>query len=214
VSVQARDTLTLAGGAAVTVRSDASNAGNIDLRAGRAVQILGTSGRPSPDSATATRVTAEALGPKATGGKIAIKAGQLIQVQDALVTGHAKGKGGEITLDPPVVLLDQSVINGLSGEESVKVRIATDNLFRSGSEILTNAPQSFPETDVSGSLAPLRVAAPSAAATLVPQCGLMLGGNISSFVVTGRGTSSQAPGGWQTDWILEREPSASPDAAR
>lgn len=181
VEVTARRVHVGRGGAlAVAAPNTADRAGDVVVTAARDLTL---------DRAT---VTAESGG---TGGNIRLTAGDRISVVRSEVTAMAGGDGGRITFDPPVVVLDRSTINGLSGGEPVIVTIDTPNLLMSQSLIRTNTPQNFPQTDLSGAIAALRAAAADTGAQLAPQCGLRLGGDVSSFLVTGRGGAPPEPGG-------------------
>ena len=193
VGVRAADRIVVSGGAAVSVESSPESglagaaAGDVTLRAGRDVEILGNG---NPDAPGGTRVTAGA--PGGDGGNVTLTAGRSIRVSHALVTAEAKNNGGQILLDPPVVVLDGSDINGLSGGKPVVVRIVTDNLLRSGDRIRTNQPQSFPETNLAASIAALDASLVAPGVRLAPVCGA-LGFSTSSFVTTGRGGSPPNP---------------------
>ncbi len=96
------------------------------------------------------------------------------------------------------------MINGLSGGTPVEVAIAADVFFSSESQILTNAALNFPHTDVSGSLITLRVDALTRDAQLATDCGIRIGHDVSSFLISGRGAAPVLPGGLlpSTDFSL------------
>jgi large exoprotein involved in heme utilization and adhesion len=84
------------------------------------------------------------------------------------------------------------------------INILTDYFFESSSTIDASAPFGLPgtvrvtapEVDLSGSLIALPENLLSAETQMRPDCGVRLGGNISSFIVLGRGGLPIEPGGF------------------
>jgi filamentous hemagglutinin family protein len=139
-----------------------------------------------------------------TGGNIHLNAGRFIYLFHGVVTAQAAGNGLQILLDPPaVVLAGASTINGLSGGRPVVVQIDGALLQSIDSRILTNSGRIFPQVDLTGALIALQANLGDANSRLAPTCGANLGGDISSFVVTGKGGIAPEPAFWQPDWIWE-----------
>jgi len=133
------------------------------------------------------------------GGNIRLFAGDRLLLQGSRqVTARAGGDGGAITIASPVTVLKSSTIDGRAGGTPVIVRISGD-LLSEDSLIRTNTPRSFPTVDLAGSLVALPAAFPSAASPLPDVCGIKLGGQVSSFVVTGTGGLPPEPSGWSPD---------------
>ena len=84
------------------------------------------------------------------------------------------------------------------------ISILTDYFFESASTIDASAPFGLPgtvrvtapEVDLSGSLIALPENLLSAETQLRPDCGVRLAGNVSSFIVLGRGGLPLQPGGF------------------
>jgi hypothetical protein len=168
-----------------------------DGAVGRVIDITGGS-----------RVTAAASG---DGGNIILNATERVYVLDSEVTGFAGGNGGAISIDPRTVVLNNSTINGLSGGAPVVVTIETEALILSqDSEILTNANEQFPEVDIAGSIVRLPGGLAEDIARLQELCGMRAAGDVSTFIVTGRGGTPPEPGGWMPS--LELAPSSKTDS--
>ncbi len=137
-----------------------------------------------------------------TGGDIHLNAGRFIYLFHGTVTAFATDNGLRILLDPPAVVLDgASTINGRSGGRPVIVQIDGSLLESPDSPIQTNSGKVFPQVDLTSALLALRPNLGDANTRLAPTCGVNLGGDISSFVVTGRGSIAPEPDNWQPDWI-------------
>lgn len=198
VIVEVAGSVTLSHSAAVTVQAGfddprddqpapttppLTDAGSITLAAGR--DVLLQSG--SVISARATRDS----------GQVKLTAPHHVRLKDSSITAEAGRTGGVIDIDPEAVVLDHSVINGLAAGQDVLVRIQSDVLLTSSSQILTDTAVLPPEVDIAGSLVRLNAGLNSDAAKLAEICGLRAGGNVSSFVATGRGGTPLQPGGFE-----------------
>jgi hypothetical protein len=180
IELTARQNLT-ARDSIIEVSAANATGGDVSLTAGSALRLSGTTVNAASG---------------ADGGNITLQAGRLILITNqSTVTAQAAGDGGRILLDPPIVVLSNSVINGLSQGMPVQVQIIADNFFKSDSQILTNTQLDFPQTDVSGALITLQAARLTREAQLAADCGLRLGESVSSFIVVGRGAQPPEPGG-------------------
>jgi hypothetical protein len=157
-------------------------------------------------------VTAEAL--RGNGGNIQIVARERVTLVDSLVTAQAMGSdGARITIDPEVVILRNSVINGLAGGRDVPVEISAGTFVRSAdSRILSDAVTAPVEVDIAGSLSRLPGGLGEAAAVLSEVCGVrgvrvgLSGRPVSSFVTTSRGGTPVQPGGFMPSLPVPRGP--------
>jgi hypothetical protein len=187
--------VTLSHGAAVTVRAGfdefqpdlvlaQADAGSISLTAGRDVLL-------DSDGVISARATRDS-------GQVKVTAPHHVRLKDSSITAQGETKGsGVIDIDPAAVILDHSTINGLANGADVPVRITADVFLTSQSQILSDAAVLPPEVDIAGSLVPLNAGLASDAAKLAEICGLRAGGNVSSFVSTGRGGTPLQPGGFE-----------------
>ncbi len=144
------------------------------------------------------------------GGNIDVLVGNRLLLLGAMVSAKAGGNGGAINLAAPISVLQNSTINGLSGGTPVTVRIHGD-LIIDNSKILTDTPQVFPTVDLTGSLVALPKVFPATSRPLPDVCGVRLGGELSSFVVTGKGGLPPGPGGWLPDASDRIGPPDGPD---
>ena len=148
------------------------------------------------------------------GGNIRLSAKDLVYMLDSRLVTRTNN-GGSIDLNGDVIAVSASrllaaAVPGGGGN----IQISPDHFLRSNSAIeATGTIQAaLPDTTVAGSLAVL----PQALATpipLAPRCGLELGGNISSFIVSGEGGTPVEPGGWAPALDL-RSPQILRDKAR
>ena len=137
-------------------------------------------------------------------GRIDVVVASRVYLLRSTMTAFASGSGGQIRIDPPAVVLSNSVINGIAqGSVPVFVEIEASALLRFRSQILTTTGETFPETDLSGAFAPVVAATVANGARLREICGVQTGGDVSSFIVTGRGGAPPEPGGWQSDWEVD-----------
>jgi large exoprotein involved in heme utilization and adhesion len=115
------------------------------------------------------------------------------------------GNGGNLTIDPVFfVINDSSLISRSSRGNGGNITILSDFFLESASIIDASAPfglpgtvsVSAPDVDLSGSLVALPSNLLGTETQLRPDCGVRLTGNISSFIVLGRGGMPLEPGGF------------------
>ena len=170
------------------------NAGNISITAAdRVVMKDGT-------------VTTQAK--LADGGNIDIHAVNLVHLVNSSITtsvGTGAGNGGNITIDPKLVVLQNSQIlaNAFAGTGG-KIKIVAGLLLMDPASVIDASSTlgvsgtitiESPLADLSGSLVPLPENFLSAGALLASRCAAGVGGNNSSFVVAGRDGVPAEPGG-------------------
>jgi hypothetical protein len=108
-----------------------------------------------------------------------------------------------VTFDSQSLTLDRSTIDARAARQPQNVGLHTDVFLLSDSRILTSTGQSFPETQIAGSLAPLATALDNSYG-LIPLC--RSGTDVSSFIVTGSGGMPVEPGSWFPDLTLSPSP--------
>lgn len=195
-------------GGVVATQSAASNAGDITIDAGRSLTLLDSRpGAVGPTSDTAfgdtfagPRISARASG---NGGNINIIASELVLLRRGLITAQTGEIGGQISIDPDVVVIDKSIIDGRSAGTPVPVSIVTDGLLLSNdSFILTDVPLFDVNNDIAGSLTALDAQIADATQKLIDSCARQFaGGDLdapargqSSFIVEGKGGIPWRPG--------------------
>jgi filamentous hemagglutinin family protein len=188
------DRLVLSDGGTVSSTSrGAGRAGNIRVEADRVEMVGGA-------------VTTAAL--QADGGSIEVLAGDLVHLRDSRITsavGTGLGAGGNITIDPPAVVLDGSTLRadafgGPGGNVAIVAGVfltARDAVVSASSALGVSGTVaiSSPITDIAGATAPLPDDFVPAAGLLRERCGA--GGvraRASRFVVGGRDRTPAEPG--------------------
>jgi filamentous hemagglutinin family protein len=183
-------------GASITASSTGpGNAGNILVDAGPQLVMQNSS------------IKTEAA--QAGGGNIEIRAVDLVQLGNSTVSTSVlggTGSGGNITIDPNLVLLQNSqiiaqAVQGSGGNISI-----TTNLLLPDSASVISASSQFgqqgniviqsPVSPASGKLVPLGQKPLIATSLLSQRCAALSGGSISSFTVAGRDSLPSEPGGW------------------
>jgi hypothetical protein len=183
VTVEVRGDAMIRGDARLTVASAQTAGGDLALSA-NAIRIVGAT------------VSAEA---HTDGGNIKLTAPTLVFFDHATVTAQSGGDGGRISIDPVLVVMQKSVINGQSGGKPVDVTIDAQQFIKSAdSDIQTRSLSIPPETDVAGALMSLPASTFGGGLTLKESCTRMVGGRgaFSSFLIVGRNAVPPAPGGW------------------
>jgi large exoprotein involved in heme utilization and adhesion len=198
--------ITLTAGQSVTISNNASisasstgpgDAGNISINAGQQFDMRNSS------------VKTEAA--QASGGNIDIQAIDRVRLVNSTISTSVlggSGSGGNITIDPNVVVLQNSqviaqAVQGAGGNITI-----TTPLFLADQTSLVSASSQFglngtvtiqsPTSNLSGSLGTL-TSKPSQAQNLLTQrCAALANGQASSFVVAGREQLPADPGSWLT----------------
>jgi large exoprotein involved in heme utilization and adhesion len=129
-----------------------------------------------------------------------------VYLLDSTFNAQAVGDGGNLSIINPVffILNNGALISKSSSANGGNITILSDYFFQSASTIDASAPfglpgtvsVSAPEVDLSGSLLGLPSNLLGAETQLRPDCGVRLTGNISSFIVLGRGGLPIEPGGF------------------
>jgi hypothetical protein len=192
ISMSADDSVLLEGNSLFSTSAPESSGGDISVIAGDEIRLY------------SSQITAQA-GPGG-GGSITVQAPSLIYLLDGTLTAQAVGDGGNLNIINPefFILNRSSLISKSSSANGGNITILSDFFFQSSSIIDASAPfglpgtvsVSAPEVDLSGSLIGLPGNLLDAESLLRPDCAVRLLGNVSSFVVLGRGGLPLAPGGF------------------
>ena len=196
ITLTAGQSVTISNGASVSASSTGpGNAGNISINAGQQFEMLNSS------------VKTEAV--QARGGNIEIQAIDQVRLVNSSISTSViggSGSGGNITIDPNVVVLQNSnvitqAVQGAGGNITI-----TTPLFLADSSSLVSASSQFglngtvtiqsPTSNLSGSLGTLASKPSQAQSLLTQRCAALANGQASSFVVAGREQLPSDPGSW------------------
>lgn len=191
ISLLAGGNIYLSGDSSVSTSALRSSGGDIVAMAGDEIQLVNS------------KITSQA-GPRG-GGNITLLAPSLIYLLNSTLTAQAVGDGGNLTIDPVFFILNNSaLISKSSSANGGNITILSDYFLQSSSLIDASAPFGLPGTvsvsapnvDLSGSLIGLPETLLGIETQLRPDCGVRLTGDISSFIVLGRGGLPIQPGGF------------------
>jgi filamentous hemagglutinin family protein len=205
IIVKAMDHITLTDGGSITASSvvDPKNsantgiadAGNIKINAGQQLDVQNSS------------ITTKAE--KASGGNIDIRAIDHVRFANSQVStsvGADRGNGGNITVDPNVVVLQNSqvlaqAVQGHGGSITITTpvflpdqtsRIDASSQFGVNGTVTVQSPTS----NLSGTVKQLTTKPSEVQTLLQNRCVALAGGEQSTFIVAGRDALPSEPGGW------------------
>ncbi|MBX3326974.1 MAG: hypothetical protein KF682_13830, partial [Nitrospira sp.] len=196
--------ITLSAEQSVTVRDNASvsassagtgAAGNVEIKAGKQFEV--------------ERGSITTQSNQLHGGNIAIQASDLVRVVDGKVSTSALnggGNGGNITIDPKVVLLQNSeVLAQAKDGNGGSISIATP-LYLKDQSSLVNADSQFgvngtvtiqsPISNLSSAVGQLVSKTSPPQVLLQNRCVALAGGEQSTFLLAGRDALPDEPSGW------------------
>ena len=193
IAITAVGNIDVSEGGRISARSDGSgNAGEIRVTTGDSLTL--TSGG---------QITTEAE--FASGGKITVKASELVYLLDSVIATSVKvgdGGGGDIVIDPPIVALNRSELRadafeGPGGNMSITADlfvVSADSVLSASSELNIDGVIAIdaPETDLSGELSNLPETFLDASALLGSPCAARTS-RAGSFVVRGQGAVPAPP---------------------
>lgn len=199
ITVTTTDHVTMTGGASITASSTDpgnANAGDILINAGQQFDMRDSS------------ITAKAT--QASGGNIDIRAVDRVRLINSEISSSVQGgastAGGNITIDPNVIVLQDSDVTAKAVQGTGGNITLTTPLFLADSTSQVDASSQFgvngrvtiqsPTSNLSGSLGPLTSTPNQAQSLLTQRCAALANGQASSFVVTGREQLPTDPGGW------------------
>jgi len=198
INVNTTSGVTMTNGGSITASSTGpANAGNIFVNAGSQLVMQ--------DSSIKTEAA------QAGGGNIEIQAGNLVKLGNSTVSTSVLGgggSGGNITIDPNSVILQNSQILAQAVQGSGgNINIITNLLLPDSTSIISASSQfgqqgnvvvQSPISPAGGKIVPMSQK-PLIATTLLGQrCAALAGGNISSFTVAGRDALPVEPGSWMS----------------
>ena len=199
ITLTAGQSVTLSNGASVSASSTGpGNAGDISINAGLQFDMR--------DSSVKTEAA------QASGGNIDIQSVDRVRLVNSSISTSVlggAGSGGNITIDPNVVVLQNSQIiaQAIQGNGG-NITIFTP-LFLADSTSLVSASSQFglngtvtiqsPTSNLSESLGTLSSKPLQAQSLLTQRCAALVNGQASSFVVAGREQLPADPGGWLTN---------------
>jgi len=191
VIVEAGHSVVLNGEGLITTAAPNAAGGNISITAGSEIHLVNS------------KITAQA-GPGG-GGNITLKAPALTYLLNSTLSAEAVGDGGNLMIDPSFFVLNNSrLISRSTSANGGNISISADYFFQSSSLIDASAPFGLPGTvsvtapdlDLSGSLIGLPSNLLDVKNLLRPDCRVRLPGEVSSFIMLGRGGLPIAPGGF------------------
>jgi filamentous hemagglutinin family protein len=196
ITVNATSGVAINSGGSITASSTGpADAGNIVINAGP--QLVMQNGSVKTEAA------------QAGGGNIQIRAGNLVQLNNSSINTSVLGgggSGGNISIDPNTVLLQNSqilaqAVQGTGGNIAI-----TTNLLLSDANSTISASSQFgqngtvvvqsPIAPASGKILPLTQHILIPASLMTQRCAALAGGQFSSFTVAGRNTVPAEPAGW------------------
>jgi hypothetical protein len=150
--------------------------------------------RAAPHRPLALGGPARALAPQGVppGGAAPPPSQTAAAFSDSTINANGGINGGDVTIRPDALFRNHTVIT------------ATGTAGVSGTVAVSPA-----ETELAGSLVALPAALAPENARLSPACGARLGGDVSTFVLTGRGGAPPEPGGWRADDFILGAPASS-----
>ena len=196
ITVTTTDHVTMTSGASITAKSEGlADAGKIFIDAGQQFEM-----RDSSITTTAT---------KASGGNIDIQAVDRVLLVNSPISTTVRsgaGSGGNITIDPNVVVLLNSPITARADQGAGGNITITTPLFLADSSSPLSASSErgvngtvtiqSPNAPISGHIQPLEKTPLIATSLLNQRCASLAGGEFSSFTVAGRDSLPTEPGGW------------------
>jgi len=199
ITVNTTDHVTMTGSALITASSTSpADAGDISINAGQQFEM-----RDSLVTAKATQ---------ASGGNIDIRAVDRVRLVNSEISSSVQGgastAGGNITIDPNVIVLQNSDVTAEAVQGAGGNITLTTPLFLADSSSRVSASSEFgvngtvtiqsPTSNLSESLGTLPSQPSQAQSLLTQRCAALANGHASSFVVTGREQLPSDPGGWLT----------------
>ena len=187
VSISAEDGVSLSNKAEISVRSlGQGDAGEVVIRAGITFSMTGGSSLLGDAS-------------ESNGGNIKIYARDLVSIQDSTINAKAAKQGGSIFIDPHFVVVNNALISaqGQAGGLDGSLTIQSDYFLERQSQIFSTGPLTIASVkiDLSNSLGGLNVQFTPVSTRLQERCAMRLGGEVSSFLVVGRGGIASDPEG-------------------
>ncbi len=189
VTIFVKDPLTLSGSSNVQTGSQRSAAGTVAITSQSSIRLTG-------DSTITVRATA------GDAGSIRLIAPKFITLQNSTILAEAGLNGGDVFIDPEFVILDHSRIsaNAILGAGG-NITLIAGSFLSSESAITASSEASVqgtidiqsPDAQLANALTPLQGNLIDTKIKLTDRCPMRLGGDLSSFLVIGRGSLPPAP---------------------
>ncbi len=207
ITINATDQVVLTSGGSITAssivepetsQSGIANAGNISINAGQHLDLLDHSS-----------ITTTTQSPQANGGNIDIRAIDRVRLVDSTISTSVKGaegSGGNIFIDPKVVMLEGSnvtaqAVAGAGGN----ITLVTPLFLADSSSLISASSQrgvsgtvtiQSPTSNLSGTVGQLVSKTSPPQVLLQNRCMALAGGEQSTFLLAGRDTLPTEPDGW------------------
>ncbi|HBH80048.1 MAG TPA: hypothetical protein DDY39_09500, partial [Nitrospira sp.] len=207
ITINATDQVVLTSGGSITAssivepetsQSGIANAGNISINAGQHLDLLDHSS-----------ITTTTQSPQANGGNIDIRAIVRVRLVDSTISTSVKGaegSGGNIFIDPKVVMLEGSnvtaqAVAGAGGN----ITLVTPLFLADSSSLISASSQrgvsgtvtiQSPTSNLSGTVGQLVSKTSPPQVLLQNRCMALAGGEQSTFLLAGRDTLPTEPDGW------------------
>ncbi|MBX3330595.1 MAG: filamentous hemagglutinin N-terminal domain-containing protein [Nitrospira sp.] len=197
ISLTAAQAISVSDGATISASSTGpGHAGNISINAGQQLDVQNGS------------ITTEAR--HASGGNIDIKAIDLIRVVNSPISSSVQGgpstAGGNITIDPKTVILQNAQILAKAEQGNGGNITITTPVFLADPASFVDASSQFglsgtvniqsPTSNLSGTVKQLSTKPSETQALLQNRCAALAGGDQSTFILAGRDALPSEPGGW------------------
>lgn len=186
VTLLVQDPLLLSGGSSVRTTSALSDAGTVSVNSATAIIM--------EDSAITVQA---ALG---NAGSIALVAQHMLSMQNSQLVAEAGMNGGNISVDPDFIILDHSRISANAVMTGGNILLSARNFLPSETPVTATGSTagtvqiSAPQLDLSGALAALNAQLTDASIRFQERCAMRLGGEVSTYLVLGRGGVEDFPG--------------------
>ncbi|MDH4085191.1 MAG: filamentous hemagglutinin N-terminal domain-containing protein [Nitrospira sp.] len=201
VKVTATNQVSLSNGASVTASSigeDSGNAGNISINAGQQLELV--------DRSSIATTTESSL---ANGGNIDIRAVDRVRLANSEISTSvmgAEGSGGNIFIDPKVVILEGSNVTAQAvGGTGGNITFVTPLFLADSASVISASSQrgvsgtvtiQSPTSNLSGTVGQLASKTNPPQVLLQNRCIALAGGEQSTFILAGRDALPSEPGGW------------------
>jgi len=197
ISLTAAQSVSLSGGSSIAASSTGpANAGNILINAGQ--------------NFTATNASVKTDAAQASGGNITVNASDMVHLTNSQINASVQGAqttiGGNVTIDPSFVILQNSQILAQATQgQGGNISITTNSLLSDAGSLISASSQSgvngtvtvqSPISQAGGKIIPLSKTTLETTALLSQRCAALTGGQYSTFVVAGRDALPAEPGSW------------------
>ncbi len=188
VRVEVSEPLVMRSGSNVSTTSEISDSGTVEVASASDIIL--------EDSSITVRAT------QGNAGRIALFAPGTISLNNSTILAEAGLNGGDVFIDPQYVLLEDSRISanailGAGGNINIitNVFLATESAVTASSEASVQGTVRIEtlQGDISGALVTLGGTLVSTKTNLAERCAMRLEGDVSTFLLVGRGGVAPAP---------------------